>query len=136
MRALEWVIPELLAASARPGRELGEEPVPKGMVDDWLDKVRGMGIKSIICLLDIKHLNLYNDLPSGLIDYYKQNGFRVCHCPIKDPAYYLGGQAELDRNLDNLWQAYNALPKPVMVHCSAGEDRTGKVIEYFQSRMK
>ncbi|MGE5417947.1 MAG: tyrosine-protein phosphatase [Acidobacteriota bacterium] len=135
MRCLEWVIPKILAASARPGRELGEEPVPKEIVDTWLAKVRDMSIKSIICLLDSKHLGLYDSLDAGLIEYYSNCGFSVYHCPIKDPAYYRGGQAELGQNLARLWKIYNTLPKPVLVHCSAGEDRTGRVIEYLQDRI-
>jgi len=132
-----WVIEGILARSARPGRDLGAHAlVPKEKVDSWLAILRQMGIRSILCLLDEKHLQLYPDLPGGLIAYYRQQGFQVAHLPIRDPAYYPRGWEELEENLALAWEMFKELPWPVLVHCSAGVDRTGRVVEYVLQRLE
>lgn len=90
----QWVIPGVLARSARPGRALGPyEEAPKEEVDSWLAVLRGMGILSIICLLDDKHLCLYKDLPEGLVEYYRACGFHAAHIMVRDPV--LGGIVQM-----------------------------------------
>lgn len=132
----QWVVKDKLAKSGRPGRELrADQGVPRAVVDEWIKKVQRMGVQSIICLLDDEHLHLYNDLPAGLLDYYRQNGFAVVHLPVRDPAHHPEGQKTLEENLEKAWQAFQDLPGPVLVHCSAGIDRTGRVIEYIRSRL-
>ena len=36
--------------------------------------------------------------------------------------------------LERIAQAYATLPKPALVHCSAGVDRTGRALEYLKQR--
>lgn len=128
-----WVIPGVLARSARPGRPLGPYTnVPRDHVDNWLDGLRKMGVNSIICLLDDQHLCLYSDLPEGLVEYYRSAGFAVAHIMIRDPV--LGG-AVTNAALERTWHAYQELPKPVLVHCSAGRDRTGKAVDYLLKKL-
>ncbi|NPV93413.1 MAG: hypothetical protein HPY50_21875 [Firmicutes bacterium] len=134
MRPLEWEIPDVLAASARPGREL-DAAVPRESVDRWLGEVQAMGIRSIICLLDKKHLVLYDELPGGLVEYYRQRGFQAYNLAVRDPAHYPGGWEELEANLERIWDAYQGMMKPVLVHCSAGIDRTGRVVGYLTRRL-
>jgi hypothetical protein len=56
-----WVIPGVLVRSARPGRPLGPYTnVPRDDVDKWLAMLQEMGVNSIICLLDDKHLCVYS----------------------------------------------------------------------------
>lgn len=130
----QWVIPGVLARSARPGRPLGPyTDVPRDDVDKWLAVLREMGVNSIICLLDDKHLCLYNDLPKGLVEYYRASGFQTAHIMVRDPV--LGGKVT-DSALEKTWEAFQALPKPVLVHCSAGRDRTGKAVEYLLKKLE
>ncbi len=93
-----------------------------------------MGIRSIICLLTEEQLGFYGDVPGGLLEYYRQNGLKVSHIGITDPASKPKGWDELDRKLESIYNEFKAMCKPVLVHCSAGQDRTGKAVEYIQER--
>ena len=127
---IEMVIDKELARGSRPGYP--DKSVTKATVDSWIDYVKSLGIPSIICLLAEDQLSYYGDPPSGLISYYKENGLNVEHIPAEDYQ-----QPPLSpEQLDNVWKAYRTLPKPVLVHCSAGIDRTGEAIKHIKKQLK
>ncbi len=130
----KWILDGELAISPRPGYRPGAEfRVPRATVDAWVEEMRAAGIASIICLLAGDQLPLYQRaLPGGLIQHYADAGFFVAHIPTAD------GQTEpfTDEQLDAAWDVYRRLPKPVLVHCSAGFDRTGRVVDHVLRRLE
>jgi protein-tyrosine phosphatase len=114
------VIPGKLYRSARPGYDGDVKSlVSMGRVQEWIDTAQSLGIASIICILDEEHLCLYPD--SNLLGIYRAAGFQVQHISAKDHSLPPLTQSQLSQVLS----AYRALPKPVLIHCSAGLGRTG-----------
>jgi protein tyrosine/serine phosphatase len=122
---------KLLRAS-RPGYPRGKDcPVPEKAVLEWVEQVRESSVASILCLLDDRHLSMYADCAggTGLLEAYRQAGFVVGHVPVQDHKSPPLSQVEMDQALE--W--IGSLPKQVLVHCSAGVDRTGAVVERIRT---
>lgn len=125
-----WVLPGQLARASRPGYGPGR-PVSELEVGVWVDAARNGGIVSVLCLLAHDQLALYGGLPGGLLEYYRARGLPVAPVPVPDhqqPALRVDEE-------DRVWAAFRALPRPVLVHCSAGIDRTGQAVEVISRRL-
>jgi protein-tyrosine phosphatase len=76
---------------------------------------------------------------ADLIDYYRIRGFHVCHKPWDDPAHRpLGKRASFEEELRRIQaeslECFDQLPKPVLLHCSAGIDRSSPVAAFICSQ--
>jgi len=125
-------IPGHLFSSSRPGYDYGRNsPVAAEVVGDWIGAAKSQGVKSIVCLLNEQHLKLYGAVPGGLLQAYRDAGFEVGHVPVVDhqrPPLSAEELAVVERKFEEL-------PKPVLVHCSAGIDRTGAAVRHLKNRM-
>jgi protein tyrosine phosphatase (PTP) superfamily phosphohydrolase (DUF442 family) len=128
-----WVIEGLIATSPRPGFVSGSEVrVEADTVDRWLDEVTEFGISSVMCLLAGDQLWLYqHSLPDGLLARYREAGLEVAHIPTVDQLTH----PFTDEQYEAAWVEFQRLPKPVLVHCSAGHDRTGRIVNHILERL-
>jgi protein tyrosine phosphatase (PTP) superfamily phosphohydrolase (DUF442 family) len=123
-------IPERLFAAARPGYDFGKNAqVSVDAVEDWISDAKSCGVRSIICLLNEQHLRLYEVLSGGLLAAYAEAGFETGHVPVVDHQH----PPMSERELQAVGKLFEALPQPVLIHCSAGVDRTGAAVRYLKS---
>ncbi len=119
-------IPGLLWQTGRPGYP--RKHVEIGLLEQWLVQVRARQIITIICLLDDAHLAYYASiLPDGLLGAYRQAGFAVIHRPVRDHQWpYVS-----DETLALVFSDVLNAAAPILVHCSAGMERSPAVCEYL-----
>lgn len=127
-------IPNQLYQSSRPG--YGSVNVSLAEVESWIEKVKKLGVRTIICLLTDDQLGYYRSIPGGLLETYKKHGFAVIHRPITDPAHDEKGWEELENSYEILLQDFMNAEKPVLIHCSAGQDRSPHAARYIQSHIR
>jgi protein tyrosine phosphatase (PTP) superfamily phosphohydrolase (DUF442 family) len=120
---IHWAIPGVLAHGERPGFPL--RAVPSDVVEDWLKEVKRQGIRSVINLLVEDEMAVYyRRLGLPLLDYYAEAGLRV-----REVAHDDGGMPVSNRILlDRVRVAFENLPKPVLIHCSAGAERSQQAV--------
>jgi hypothetical protein len=78
--------------------------------------------------LDEDQLGYYSDLEGGLLAAYGRAGFDVVHKPVIDHLV----PPVPHQLLPAIYASFHAARKPAVVHCSAGIDRTGSVIDFIQ----
>jgi hypothetical protein len=150
-KLLLWVIPNELACAQRPlrydpqfgGSGIALPPEAEPVVVAWLARIKAEGIRSIISLMHPKELKHYDALkldPGGLLGFYRANRFEVAHFPWADPAHAKNAEerAHLKGQIQEIkikaLEAFKRLPKPVLLHCSAGIDRSSPVAAFISSK--
>lgn len=156
---LVWVIPNRLACAQRPlrfhpkfGKEVLERnelygrpdlpPEARDEVLKWVGRIKeDYGIQSIISLMGDDEMRRYAQLdlgPKSIIGLYEESGLKVRHIRWKDPAYLhtspIQEQERLARNREKALCAFDELPKPVLLHCSAGIQRSSPVAAYIWAK--
>jgi hypothetical protein len=142
-----WVLDGALACAQRPLRRHpvfgGRKPLPpeaRNAVIEWVRRIAAMGFESIICLSHEKELKYYISLdlhPDGLLGFYRSSGLKVEHLGWPDPAH-AQTSAERERRMalvDHIRveasEAFERMPKPVLLHCSSGIDRSPPVAAFI-----
>ena len=129
--SLQWVIEGFLARSNRPC--YWDEKPTVASLTEWLDAVANMQIRGILCFLSQDELaEHYGSCGIDLLATYRDRKFVVGHMPVSDYR-----QPPLRRSdLAKIRAVFGKLPKPCLIHCSAGIDRTGAAVEFIQSQLK
>jgi len=124
-----WVINNVLARSSRPGYP--DKVVNLSILNKTITHWKSLGIKSIICLLSNEEIKMYYKvINSDLIKFYKDNGFIVYHINVID----FQSPPLNSSQLEEILIQYKKMEKPLLIHCGAGEDRTGVSIDYILSQ--
>lgn len=146
---LIWIIPSHLACSHRPLRHnrlyggslrnIDEAAAP--LVVEWAKRIREEGIRSVICLMSQEEVALYARLDleaSDLLQFYRNEGFEVASIPWKDPAHVRANAAALRKKERQISEEalvqFDKLRKPVLLHCSAGIDRSAPVAAFIRDK--
>lgn len=143
---LAWVIPSALACAHLPLRHYPRyggsgQPIPgsvKSLIVDWVEQIRMEGIVSIVSFMHDRDLRCYREidfLGLDLLGFLESEGFRLYRLPWEDPAHSktesATKQAKLQHVRKEALAAYDRLPKPVLLMCSAGIDRSAPVTAYI-----
>ena len=143
---LLWIIPDSLASAQRPLRHhpqyAGSGVVlpsqAASLVVEWAASVRVGGIASIISFMHDRDRRCYGQLELGAADinaFYENQGFKVARIPWEDPHHSRADVRTKRKNLERFraeaLKAFDALPKPVLLQCSSGVDRSAPVGAYI-----
>lgn len=146
LEILHWILPNLLACAHRP---LRHHPVWGGsgnnlatattdLVVEWSQRVRDCGVRSIISLMHDRDIRCYLSLNLGaedLLKFYEQQGFQVVSVPWEDPHHKKSSSEEKRKTLLRIRKAslaaYDNLPKPVLIQCSADIDRSSPAAAFI-----
>ncbi len=143
---LLWVIHNNLAVAHRPlrhhpkfgGRGRSIPPEARSTLFQIIRRWKSCSIRGIICLMHPKELKHYDNIDFGalnLIELYLKEGFEVRHIPWDDPAHRNITQGDFHRERmlisEKALKAFDELSKPVLLHCSAGIDRSSPVAAFI-----
>jgi hypothetical protein len=137
-----WIKQNELACTVRPLRRhpryaQGRLILPaeaRPLVDDWITFIKVENIPSILSLMhdaDIACYRLLGFRNENLLDHFADAGFQVIPCPYEDPHYKKSSPEEKLATLLEVRKralvAFRKLPKPVLIMCSSGIDRSAPV---------
>jgi len=140
-----WVTQNELGSTVRPLRRhpryaLGRMTLPaeaRPLVDEWITFVKVENIRSILSLMhdaDLKCYRLLGFRNENLLDHLADAGFHVASCPYEDPHYKRSSPQEKLATLLEVREqaliAFRQLPKPVLIMCSSGIDRSAPVAAF------
>jgi len=143
---LAWIIPDELACAQRPLRHHPRyggsgSPIPREatpLVVEWAEQVKLEGVASIIDFMHDRDLRCYEslDLPGGNFRAFLQDrGFAVVPLPWEDPAHSRTDPVQKRARLEEMrklaLRAYDDLPKPVLLICSAAIDRSAPAAAFI-----
>jgi hypothetical protein len=143
---LVWIIPGKLATAQRPlrhhpqyagsGAIIPKEATP--LLFKWAATVREGGIASIISFMHDRDRRCYSELDleaSDINEFFEKQGFTVARIPWEDPHHSKADPAtkrkSLERCRSEALKAFDLLPKPVLLQCSSGIDRSAPVAAYI-----
>ena len=126
---ITWVKAGVLARGSRPG--WWDERGIALVVREYVARVRAMGIHSIVCLLSQGELVRYYAVHGvNLFAAYREAGLQLAHVPVTDHEKPPLGTGDLFK----LRIMLSDLPRPWLIHCSAGIDRTGCAVKHLESK--
>jgi hypothetical protein len=146
---LHWIVPNELACAHRPLRYHPQHggsrapllPEATSLIEEWVELIKVEGIKSIISLWHEGDTACYRSLPLGngdLLSYFSDQGFVIARHPYEDPAHKRTPKAQARETLERIREealtSYDLLPKPVLIQCSAGEDRSAPIAAYIYAK--
>jgi len=141
-----WIKRNELACTVRPLRRhpryaqggVTLPPKARPLVDDWITLVKVEDIRSVLSLMHDADLPCYRQLgfrDESLLDHLTDAGLQVARCPYGDPHYK---KASAEEKLVSLLEvreraliAFRKLPKPVLIMCSSGIDRSAPVAAFI-----
>ena len=101
--------------------------VQKQVVDEWMAYVKKQGIARVVCLLSEEELAFYPTLSGGLLGLYAETfgPDNVLWAPTPDRRLCSG---EAMKHICYFLRAGMLNGQKAVVHCSAGQGRTGQVL--------
>jgi len=108
------------------------------LVFAWAGSIRANGIASVISFMHDRDRHCYSQLDLGASDineFYERQGFKVARIPWEDPHHSKTDPGTKRRRLEkcrvDALKAFDLLPKPVLLQCSSGIDRSAPVAAYI-----